>query len=367
VADNKNQHYVPRCHLRPFTKEGGGRAINIYNLDSRRAIECAPVKNQCSGDYFYGNDKRLDGAIQFVEDHYGVVVNNLLRDRESFSKADALILRRFILLQHLRTEAASRRSAEMVGALLSPPGTQSNVTDFKNEMQTAIFTAMQIYAENMKIIDDLNVRILFNNTRMPFVTSDDPSILTNKLFLQNSSTYYPTFGAGSSGAIFILPLSPNYCCILFDGDVYSIPHAGGFMSSVSEKDVVAINEHQIISCFANIYFKDWDQRDLISSYAEKSSERRLNTSNESRYAVLDGDYKGGKSYTQISEIDAQNTQGEMLVHVIGTHPVPTIWPSFLKYRSDRRVGYSNGNGRFKRRWCVENGFVSGSGYRRVKL
>lgn len=64
MASNKNQHFVPRCYLRPFTLDGNGLSINIFNIDRSRAIKNAPVKNQCSGDYFYGKDQKLERALQ---------------------------------------------------------------------------------------------------------------------------------------------------------------------------------------------------------------------------------------------------------------------------------------------------------------
>lgn len=33
MASNKNQHFVPRCHLRPFTRDTEGKVINLFNLD----------------------------------------------------------------------------------------------------------------------------------------------------------------------------------------------------------------------------------------------------------------------------------------------------------------------------------------------
>jgi len=67
MADNKNQHYVPRVHLEPFTLDGEGLAINLFNIDRLRPVHNAPVRNQCSGDYFYGKDERLERAINSVE------------------------------------------------------------------------------------------------------------------------------------------------------------------------------------------------------------------------------------------------------------------------------------------------------------
>ena len=79
MAFNKNQHFVPKVHLRPFTLDGENMAINLINLTRLAAIENAPVKNQCSRDYFYGKDPKLERAVNFIENHYGDVVRMLER------------------------------------------------------------------------------------------------------------------------------------------------------------------------------------------------------------------------------------------------------------------------------------------------
>lgn len=53
MAHNKNQHFVLRCHLNPFTKVEVGVTINLLNLTRAAAISETPVKNQNSQDYFY--------------------------------------------------------------------------------------------------------------------------------------------------------------------------------------------------------------------------------------------------------------------------------------------------------------------------
>ena len=79
MATNKNQHFVPRCYLRQFTSNGANRAINLYNIDRDKFVEHAPVKSQCSGDYFYGKNSQLEKAIQSVEDAYGYTIHKLLQ------------------------------------------------------------------------------------------------------------------------------------------------------------------------------------------------------------------------------------------------------------------------------------------------
>src|SRR6185312_2249221 len=76
VASNKNQHFVPRCYLKPFTLNGEGLAISLLNVDQHRLVLTAPVKHQCSGDYFYGKDLQIEKALQHIE---GLYANSLTR------------------------------------------------------------------------------------------------------------------------------------------------------------------------------------------------------------------------------------------------------------------------------------------------
>ena len=121
MAFNKNQHYVPKVHLRPFTLDGENMAISLINITRLAPIENAPVKNQCSRDYFYGKDPKLESAINFIENHYGEVVRMLERGYPSVDGRVTIVLARFIYLQYLRTEAASLAMSEMALALHDVP------------------------------------------------------------------------------------------------------------------------------------------------------------------------------------------------------------------------------------------------------
>ena len=122
MATNKNQHFVPRCHLRPFSKAGEGAAINLYNIDRKRFIQDAPVKNQCSRDYFYGKDQVLEKAIQSVEGTYAQTLSNILQAGFHVTDETREVLRVFWLMQHMRTEAAAKRAAAWSVAMANRAG-----------------------------------------------------------------------------------------------------------------------------------------------------------------------------------------------------------------------------------------------------
>ena len=44
MPSNKNQHFVLRCHLKPFTLNGEGVAINIFNIPRRSRAPAIQIK-----------------------------------------------------------------------------------------------------------------------------------------------------------------------------------------------------------------------------------------------------------------------------------------------------------------------------------
>ena len=116
MASNKNQHFVPRCHLRPFTLEAEDAAISLFNLDRKKLILNAPVKNQCSKDYFYGKDEQLEKAIQLIESGYGKALRDLIQNSRPLTEGNKTVFKIFWLFQHLRTEAAATRAVQMAEA-----------------------------------------------------------------------------------------------------------------------------------------------------------------------------------------------------------------------------------------------------------
>jgi hypothetical protein len=72
MADHKNQHFVPRVLLRPFTKNAEDKSINLYNIRADRLIPDAPVKGQCARHYWYGEDGQLEALLGKLEGMFGL-------------------------------------------------------------------------------------------------------------------------------------------------------------------------------------------------------------------------------------------------------------------------------------------------------
>jgi hypothetical protein len=163
MAVNKNQHFVPRCHLKPFTGGGKGKAINLFNVDLAKSIPVAPVKGQCSGDYFYGDDLKLEKALQAFEGEYATCLASVCMDNYQLTDADARILRRFWLLQNLRTESACLTAVQIYDQMEAdlgelPPG-------YKLSIKEAVQIAMRAFFEQPDLVDDLEVRLVQTSPR----------------------------------------------------------------------------------------------------------------------------------------------------------------------------------------------------------
>lgn len=357
MATNKNQHFVPRCYLKAFTQSGENLAINLFNLDRERVIQGAPVKNQCSGDYFYGQDSLLETAIQSIERGYAATIARIHAPSYQLTDADRAMLRTFMLFQHMRTEAASQRTAEMYAGVGNAFGESS--TDFKLSIKEAVQMGMRAFSEEMHVIQDLKICLVRNRTSRPFVTSDDPAVFANRWYKEDPRVRHKSPGLLSSGAIFLLPLSTRVMCIAYDGDVYSIPHQSGWTEVKREPDVNAFNELQFLNACANVYFRDWSDSDWVSSSFRSVKHRRLDCRHRITYAVLDSMDGVHKRFRAVEGGHVDLTQ-EAIVHTQPQFPTPSRWPAQLQWRAKGCV-YTNGTGTGYIR-AAEEQFMSTQGY-----
>ena len=112
MASHKNQHFVSRCYLRPFSLDGRGVAINLYNIDRMKSIPAAAVKGQCSRSYFYGEDLIIETLLQKSEALYAGALRQIVEPSYALLDSEKIILRHFSLLQYSRTAADIKTSTE---------------------------------------------------------------------------------------------------------------------------------------------------------------------------------------------------------------------------------------------------------------
>lgn len=247
-----------------------------------------------------------------------------------------------MLFQYMRTEAASRRTVEMLDSMNSV--IDPDMPDFKPSIKEAVQMAMRNFSSMMHVIGDLKVCLLRNRTSRPFVTSDDPSVMTNRWHMLNPRVQHKSVGMMACGATFFLPLSPRMMCVAYDGDVYNVSHERGWADLRRDRDVVAFNEHQFLNARANIYFREWEHREWVYSSCRSIEKQRLPFRHRVNYAVLDRVEGDHKVYRTVKREEAGNfDHSEALIHTELLMPRPASWPTQLKMRAKGYV-YTNGTG-----------------------
>jgi hypothetical protein len=262
---HKSQHFVPRCALKPFTLDGAGAAINLFNIRSERAIQNAPVKGQCARDYLYGKeDLAAETILMRLEGQYSRIVA-ALHNGDGLASGDDEWLQIFILFQLRRTELAIeqlRSFGESMADTVFARAPEQRPHDDRKDAQL-MHESLKHAASFLKYVRDLKVAIFRNKTDFDFITCDNPAALTNRFHFQKLKTAH--FGISSLGTILSMPIGPRLSAICYDTGVYSIPNASGtpYIDLTQNRDIDAINDLQFLYASKNIYFSRWQESERV--------------------------------------------------------------------------------------------------------
>jgi len=98
------------------------------------------------------------------------------------------VFRTFWLFQHMRTEAAAIRAVQVSESARELLDIQSG--QFSLEIKDAVQMACYTFASSIHVINDLKFCLLRNKTDVPFITSDNPAVFTNKWRLDKKRRRY---------------------------------------------------------------------------------------------------------------------------------------------------------------------------------
>jgi hypothetical protein len=333
MAGHKNQHYVPRCLLKPFSLSAEGKAINLYNIASDRLIPSARLKGQCAKSYLYGEDGKLEKILATIEGSFAATRARVIAG--SNAEQDRRDLNFFTYLQLRRTETAAVRLAESYAMM------DANLpTDVAPPMPSGrqlILQSLSFCLDTRHDIEDLKVRIIENQSKVDFVISDDPSIMTNRYAKQKLQG--ASFGVSSSGVFFVLPLAPRFAVICYDGLVYSLPGLkDGRLYLRNASDVEALNELEQLKASANIYFSKWEDRDYVRERFLAAKDRRPTEWCSITHLVPVGQDKTEERYRE-GTIEEAKKAGRSLMQMSFKYPEPSLWFFPLKYRNKPKTFY----------------------------
>ncbi|MEJ1384469.1 MAG: DUF4238 domain-containing protein [Candidatus Sedimenticola sp. (ex Thyasira tokunagai)] len=284
MPNNKKHHYIPRFYLKKFSVDK--KSICLYNLPKELKVVGANLKNQCYKNYFYGKDLKTETALSGIEGE----VSQLYKEIEKhctlpppFSDQHILLIIS-ILVQHGRTKYNADAMDDMHNKMFQHVFKEKmeaeieglNLNDYIVGIQNIAQYSIGIFIQYYPLLLDLGYKLILNNTKVDFMTSDNPVVMFNQLL--SFRKLGSNTGLSSKGLQIFFPLSPDKLIIIYDSSIYRV---GGERKTVfeitNERDVYNLNALQACSCYENIYFSN-DDHDITSLHRKVRPFLRQNMS-----------------------------------------------------------------------------------------
>lgn len=253
MAKQKDQHYAPKCLLKNFSTDG---KVFLYNVTKDAVIDRAvPYDSQCQSDYLYGKDGEWETWLSHYEDAVAPVFRAIIRG-ETISKKQEMILKKYMVIQHMRTVRtidttkrmlveAHEKMIPIVAQFYGINVNKENAREFakqelaKHKQEEFAKQDMKTAKNGLSLFNDLTMKIAVSE-ESEFVCSDHPVLLFNPFQSQYG------IGLGVAGLIVIMPVSPKYSIILYDHGIYEYSEEILFVMK-SEK-VSLLNQEQYLHC-----------------------------------------------------------------------------------------------------------------------
>lgn len=286
----KNQHWVPQCLLKHFTRDDIW--INVFDLSKREVQRDKSIKKVFSEQYLYDTDNLIENFLQRIEDKAAVDINGLvLGDKKLLGNLSEELLA-FISVQLFRTPTAWEQAwgfsnlmfYEIVKLDLQARGHEQELIDAvvkgikftlcdKRKFGSRL-TLLGVVAS--ALLKDMRFHLVQNKTSMEFLISDHPVILYNSFYRDLQSTKSTSLAA--RGLQLFIPISPFELLCLYDPKVYKYGDKNSSYSIIQDiSDVILINEMQVMNAGSRIGFKSESTENEVVRLVEKLKGEKLLT------------------------------------------------------------------------------------------
>lgn len=256
----RNQHYIPRFYMKPFSvikNEGTKKEkalISFYQFKDNLFRKNVPTASICSEKYFYDQDGKIENNLAKKESEWGRIISKLNCDKQ-LTKKEISSVREFAIYQIIRTKATLLHNQAMAMSMLT--GILYEQNDGANRR-----TVEEVVKENVKekitpeynldlvndilpIIADLEMSVLKNKTDTYFITSDVPVIVINPLRIHGA-------GLSDIGIVIFFPISQQNLILLYDSKFY-----GKINEEIENCDIVnSFNKYQYIGADERVLAMD---------------------------------------------------------------------------------------------------------------
>lgn len=230
MPEHKSHHYVPQFFMRLFSTDA--RRIGVFVINRRKFIRNAPIRGQACRDYFYGRNPNTERAFGSIEQQAAAIIADAIRSHRlpapGSEAHEQLIF--FLGIQHSRTlraaeqhnegsekavKAMMRRQAELEGndyMLESVDKVRIRRTNSASEV-------VRYATIGANLLTDLKFVLVHNESDTPFIASDAPVTLQNRLY---EAQRFSVTGYANVGLQLILPLGPWLLLMGYDEAAYDV-------------------------------------------------------------------------------------------------------------------------------------------------
>lgn len=297
-TDKKNQHYVPKFYLRNFSIELNNNQIGLFNIFSELYVEKGKLKTQGCKNFYYGEDGILENMLSNIEGYLATEIREII-DRFELPKKGSSgheNLLHFIALMDLRNPTLIdyiRNSKELLRDRLLDAHKDADVKSLVPEIshEEAIGISLSNLVEVVRNLKDLDFKLLINETKYPFITSDFPIVKYNQ-FLEKKKFPHGKTGYGNIGLQIFIPISPKLIILFYDAKIYKV----GFkkqrnLTIKSTNDINNLNVLQFLNSYNIVYFNHEVSKKYIHEicYTSKKFKKANIPKSELTYIIKPGD------------------------------------------------------------------------------
>ena len=285
MPQHKNHHYVPQMYMRLFTRPGDNR-ISVYVISSAKFISSAPIRGQACSNYFYGRDSRVERAFGYMEGHasriFAEAINHGRLPVPASQDHEWLIF--YLGMQHTRTvgaaeqhnERSEKRAKEILRHKAELEGNSEILAalDRVRIRRTNAVSELVSYATiGANLLADLTFMLIQNGSNTPFIASDTPLVLHNRLY---EGQHISVTGYANVGLQLFLQLGPKLAIFGFDSEAYTVrTDVGGLVRVNDDEQVRLINDLQWEAAHSVLLVSpDTPEQALQASALDWSSRRR---------------------------------------------------------------------------------------------
>ncbi|MBM6884334.1 DUF4238 domain-containing protein [Pseudoflavonifractor phocaeensis] len=242
-------HYVPQFLLKNFSEND--KSISMYIKDTGHYVKDAPIRKVAGSDYLYGENGKIEDIFCEIEGFAAGIIKKICSNEQlPKSKQDKEFLYLFFTLSEARTKEIADNFTQILndyvkntarfGMYLGLPGfaefTDDEIEELKVTMEIPNLCSIKAATNMSDAIRDLQMLLIVNRTKTPFIIADTPVTKYNYYLLNCKNVM--GYGWFQKGIIAIMPISNSYAIALVDTCIYRI-------RSFNKKKVVINDDNEI--------------------------------------------------------------------------------------------------------------------------